>query len=215
MSASLETTNYKLPVYANQDTIAYIPDWNKAMRTIDTQMEMCEQKADGVSADAENLLNLYTTLSSEVQTLTTLVNNNTLKSLPFRSVSPGIVGVEIYGQMSADFAFWDGGIYARNGYIENGAVHMTSKDNQDIEFVQIATFSGNPFNITHTPDNPRYIGIVFGEAVNPTRVTDISLIKESLVIAYENSITYLYMSIHKADLNKQIFLTMSASIKMR
>lgn len=213
MSASLETTNYKLPIYTNQDTIAYIPDWNKAMRTIDTQMEMNEEKADGVASDAENLLNLYTALSSEVQTLTQMVNGLRQMPFPANNGSP-TMNTRFYGVMTEEYATFDGTIYARSGYIEAGAIHFTHDfSGIAFEMVEIASIAGNPFNLTEPPTNPRHIGFFFGEAVNPTRVNNIDLINEYLYAAVQNNITHLYMALHEENLNKQIFLTMSGVIK--
>lgn len=90
MSASLETTNYKLPIYTLQDPIAYIPDWNKAMREIDMQIGMNAARTDGQSSDIQNLTDLLTAQGSEVNTLTGLVNDGAIQALPTIQNSPGI-----------------------------------------------------------------------------------------------------------------------------
>lgn len=82
MTASLKTTNYELPIYAETDTYNILGDQNGAMSKIDTALK---ENADATTAQGgsitalttqiSNINNTVTTLSATVDTVKTTADN--------------------------------------------------------------------------------------------------------------------------------------------
>ena len=207
MSASLKTANFQLPIYTNNDTIAYIPDWNSAMRKVDEQMEANSQKSDGAISDTENLRNLYTALASEVATLTSIANNSHFSRITDIEMSPGIGILYTQGVKNSNIAIMTGVVSSKANYINEGAIHFKYNDN--FEFIQIGTYPGNPFSVATGTDKPEILGVVYGEIIEDVeaRIISHAILNGLLFAAYENNITFLYVAIHNSDLGKMFFAT--------
>lgn len=205
MSASLETNNYHLPIYTNQDTIAYIPDWNKAMREIDSQMNTNSTATGGAVSDVENLTKLVTALSTEVNSLTNIQNKLIQKHLPVVTISPGGWGTQYFGYYNDYSVLISGTIYTPANYLEKGLIHFNYGN---YEVCQMFSMEGNPFNISETPSNARRVGSSYY-----TIFHDAQPITTDIKAAVENNITYFYIQIPTAHIDKEFSATYIVSFK--
>ena len=72
MSASQNTTNYELPVYAPTDVTSWLTDFNGAMNKIDAQMKLNEDDATDAMSKAANAVstaNAASTTATQAKTL--------------------------------------------------------------------------------------------------------------------------------------------------
>lgn len=198
MSASLETTNLKLPIYTNQDAIAYIPDWNKAMRTLDTNVEEAIQKGSGNASDIQNLIDLLTAQGDEIHSLTKLLNEKAVKNLPVPDASPGINftwhGYYTNEVLNANIEIsWSPATYDSIIKREYSDVMMQ---------LQACTIPGNPFNIKEGMEDPRNfgVGIVF-ERNNSETPLPSALTGGYFTMAYVGSVTIFYIILNKFNVN--------------
>lgn len=75
MSATNETTNYKLPLFADNDQPTWLGDFNGAMNKIDTDMNTIGANASTALSAANNAVNRVATVETSMAGVQTTANN--------------------------------------------------------------------------------------------------------------------------------------------
>ena len=75
MSASNETTNYKLPLFTDDDQPTWLGDFNGAMNKIDTDMNAIGANASTALSAANNAVNRVATVETDMTSVQATANN--------------------------------------------------------------------------------------------------------------------------------------------
>lgn len=75
MTASNETTNYKLPLFTDNDQPTWLGDFNGAMNKIDTDMNTVGANASAALSAANNAVNRVATVETTTAAIQTTANN--------------------------------------------------------------------------------------------------------------------------------------------
>lgn len=91
MPASLKTTNYNLPLYAENDITSWLTDFNGAMTKIDTQLKatndsIADLDVSQIQGDVESLQSTVQTIQETIQTIQSSVSTLTAKMDTLKNV---------------------------------------------------------------------------------------------------------------------------------
>lgn len=112
MTASLKTTNYELPIYAETDGYNVLGDQNGAMTKIDTALK---ENADATTAQAGSITALTTQVSNVNNTVTTLSNTvDTVKTTADNAASLSETNEQDIGTLDGQVAALETTVTAAN-----------------------------------------------------------------------------------------------------